>query len=84
MSNLAFQDQPPASDTLTDYDHAHLKLYMRLLDAEASGADCREVTRMLFGIDPANDAQRAKAVHAAHLARAKWMTDQGYRQLLAQ
>jgi hypothetical protein len=84
MSNPEFQDQPPASDTLTDYDHAHLKLYMRLLDAHASGADWQEVTRLLFGIDPAGDPQRAKAVHAAHLARANWMTDHGYRQLLAQ
>lgn len=84
MSNPAFQDQPPASDTLTDYDHTHLKLYMRLLDADASGADWQEVTQMLFGIDVAEDPLRAMAVHAAHLARAKWMTDHGYRQLLAQ
>jgi hypothetical protein len=84
MSNPDFQDQPPASDTLTHYDRAHLKLYMRLLDADASGADWQEVTQVLFGIDLVDDPQRAKTVHAAHLARAKWMTEHGYRQLLAQ
>jgi hypothetical protein len=83
MSNPELQDQPPASDTLTDYDRSHLKLYMRLLDAEASGSDWQEATLVLFGIDPAEDERRAKAVHSAHLARAKWMTDHGYRQLLA-
>jgi Uncharacterized conserved protein (DUF2285) len=84
MSNSAFQDQPPINDTLTNYDRAHLKLYMRLLDAEANGADWREVAQVLFGVDPGDDPQRAEAIHAAHLARAKWMTAHGYRQLLAQ
>jgi hypothetical protein len=84
MSNPEIQDQPPASDILTDYDRAHLKLYMRLLDAEAAGASWQEVMQVLFGIDPADDTQRAEAIYATHLARAKWMTDRGYRQLLAQ
>jgi Uncharacterized conserved protein (DUF2285) len=84
MSNPELRDQPPASDTLTDYDRAHLKLYIRLLDAEAAGADWREATHVLFGIDADVETRRAEAVYKAHLARAKWMTDHGYRQLLAQ
>ena len=29
-----FLDEPPDSETLTTYDREHIKLYMRLLDAE--------------------------------------------------
>jgi hypothetical protein len=83
MSNPELQDQPPASDTLTDYDRAHLKLYMRLLDADADGADWQEATHLLVGIDAGVESRRAEAVYQAHLARAKWMIDHGYRQLLA-
>ncbi|HEV7285510.1 MAG TPA: DUF2285 domain-containing protein, partial [Kaistia sp.] len=38
----AFLDAPPSSDTLTTYDREHMKLYLRLLDAEREGADWRE------------------------------------------
>jgi Uncharacterized conserved protein (DUF2285) len=84
MSNTELQDQPPPSDALTDYDRAHLKLYMRLLDAAAAGADWQEAAPVLFGIDLEVESGRAEAVYKSHLARAKWMTDHGYRQLLAQ
>lgn len=82
MSDLDFRDRPPDSDTLTDYDRDHFKLYIRLLDAEADGADWREAVEILFGIDPAAEPKRARIVHDAHLARAHWMTQHGYRQLL--
>jgi hypothetical protein len=35
----AFLDKPPSGDSLTSYDREHMKLYMRLLDAERDGAD---------------------------------------------
>ncbi len=82
MSNKDYLDEPPDIATLTDYDRAHIKLYMRILDAEADGADWREVVSVLFAIDPDNDPERARRVHAAHLARARWMTEHGYRELL--
>jgi hypothetical protein len=84
MSNREFQDQPPDGDDLTDYDRTHLKLYMRLLDAHVSGGDWQEAAHTLFGIDAGVEPVRAEAVFKTHLARAKWMTDHGYRQLLAQ
>jgi hypothetical protein len=59
-----------------------MKLYMRLLDAEADGADWRETMPILFGIDPDQEPARARQVHLAHLARAHWMTERGYRQLV--
>jgi hypothetical protein len=77
-----FRNEPPDGAMLTEYDRAHVKLYMRLLDAEADGADWREVVAHLFKIDPDDEPERAQHLHASHLARARWMTDKGYQQLL--
>ncbi len=77
-----YLDEPPVSTALTAYDQAHLKLYLRLLDADADGAAWEEVVEILFGLDPAADPNRAAKIHAAHLARARWMTENGYRHLL--
>lgn len=77
-----FLDSPPESETLTDYDRSHTKLYLRLLDAAADGADWREAVTILFGIDPDREPERARRVHDSHLARAQWMTHTGYRHLL--
>ncbi|MEC5292242.1 DUF2285 domain-containing protein [Aurantimonas sp. C2-6-R+9] len=82
MTNEDFLDEPPDSATLTDYDRAHAKVYLRLLDAAAQGADWREVVLVLFKIDPEVDPELARRVHDTHLARARWMTEHGYRQLL--
>lgn len=78
----AFEDMAPDSADLTDYDRTHIKLYMRLLDAAADGADWREAVEVLFGIDPIREPERARKVHDSHLARARWMTHTGYRHLL--
>ncbi|UCI09506.1 DNA -binding domain-containing protein [Mesorhizobium sp. B1-1-8] len=77
-----FDESAPTGDELTDYDRSHIKLYMRLFDADADGADWREVVKILFGIDPTKEPQRARSVHDSHLARARWMTRTGYRHLL--
>ncbi len=77
-----FSDPPPQSSSLTDYDRHHLTLYVRLLDAAEEGADWTEVARILFGLDPERDGARARSVHDSHLARARWMAEHGYRDLL--
>lgn len=77
-----YLDEPPSGETLTSYDRAHMKLYMRLLDAERDGADWREVVHVLFGIDLKRNPERCRSIHDAHLARAHWMTERGYRELL--
>lgn len=82
MTAPDFLDEPPQSATPTDYDIQHLKLYVRLLDADADGADWQEAVAILFGIDPCHDPERARHVHASHLLRARWMTEHGYRDLL--
>ena len=79
-----FLDQPPSGPALTAYDHAHLKLYIRLLDAEARGAHWSQVVEALFGICAEADYERAAKVHSSHLARAKWMTQSGFVELLGQ
>jgi len=82
MKEPQFLDEPPESAVLTDYDRAHMKEYMRVLDAATDGADWREAVAVIFGIDPDLDPERARRVHDSHLARARWMTEHGYRQLL--
>src|SRR3546814_1131765 len=69
-----FLDEPPVSADLTAYDQAHLKLYMRLLDAEADGAAWEEVVQVLFGLDPAADAIRA-AKNPRRASRPRQMDD---------
>lgn len=82
MTNSNFQDQPPQSQTVTGYDRAHFVHYLRLLDADAERADWGEAVQIVFGIDPAQEPDRAKMVYDSHLERAQWMTRSGYRHLL--
>lgn len=82
MAVITFQDRPPESDRLTAYDESHLVLYIRLLDAAAEGVDWREAVQILFELDPDRDPDRARRIHDSHLARARWMTTTGYRELL--
>ncbi len=74
-------DLPPQSPELTDYDRAHVKEYLMVLDGEAAGATWQDIVRHVFKADPDSDP-RAKQHYEAFLARAKWMTRVGYRHLL--
>jgi len=82
VTKTDFLDEPPGGAALTAYDRAHLKLYARLLDAAAEGADWQEAAAILFGLDATADPERASKVYSAHLARAKWMSQNGFCQLL--
>ncbi|MBL8579748.1 MAG: DUF2285 domain-containing protein [Enhydrobacter sp.] len=82
MITMDFLDRPPESNRLTAYDESHLAAYIRLLDADAEGADWREAVQIIFGFDPDDDPDRARVIHQSHLARARWMTTTGYRELL--
>jgi hypothetical protein len=77
-----FLDQPPMDERVTDYDRAHLSTYLRLLDAESEGAPWQEAAKIIFGLDPKNDLARADLMYKSHLARARWMTDNGFRDLV--
>jgi hypothetical protein len=67
-------DAAPTTNVLTGYDEQHLITYLRLLDADAEGADWREVARIVLHLDPSHDTERAKAIWASHLARAEAAT----------
>ncbi|WP_038378242.1 DNA -binding domain-containing protein [Bradyrhizobium elkanii] len=76
------RDTAPTDQSLTPYDREHAVTYMRLLDADAEGADWREVAEIVLRINPKREPERARRAYETHLARAKWMADQGYRHLL--
>lgn len=82
MSKPLLDDGPPLTEQVNAYDEAHFSTYLRLLDADAEGVDWREATRIIFGINVAADPVRARRIHETHLARARWMTEVGYRHLL--
>jgi hypothetical protein len=83
MTGAELRERAPSGEPLTDYDRDHAKLYLRLLDAEAEGADWQEVARLLFRLDPSADRARAEQMYATHLARAHWLRDGGYKELFS-
>jgi hypothetical protein len=77
VANLA-----PDDPILTVYDERHAITYVRMLDADAEDADWREVSLIVLHIDPEREPERARRAFESHLARAKWVSSIGYRQLL--
>jgi hypothetical protein len=75
-------DLAPTARSLTGYDEQHVVTYLRLLDAEEDGADWKEIAKLVLHIDPATEPARARRAWESHLARARWMTEHGYRHLL--
>jgi hypothetical protein len=75
-------DTAPSGSLLTGYDEEHIVTYLRLLDANAEGADWREVARIVLHLDPEREPDRARRAFESHLSRAKWMSGHGYQQLL--
>ena len=67
-------DTAPSDSVLTAYDEEHAITYLRLLDADAEGADWREVARVVLHLDPQHESDRAGRAFESHLTRAKWMT----------
>ncbi len=41
------------------------------------------MVRLILGIDPDSEPERARKAVESHLARARWMTEVGYRHLAA-
>ncbi|WFU76896.1 MULTISPECIES: DUF2285 domain-containing protein [Bradyrhizobium] len=70
-------DSAPNEPAPTAYDEQHVVTYIRLLQAEGEGADWREVARVVLHMDPEREPDRARRAYQSHLARAKWMTEQG-------
>jgi Uncharacterized conserved protein (DUF2285) len=74
-------DEAPNSSTLTSYDRQHLLTYLRLLDAQAEGAEWDEAALLVLHIDPIREPSRARRVWESHLARARWLAEHGYGHL---
>jgi hypothetical protein len=82
MSHGDLRDTPIDDPVVTSYDHAHLLVYLRLLDAAAAHADWREAAAIILDLDVAADPGRARRIHDIHLDRARWMARAGYKHLL--
>ena len=50
----------PTDPVLTVYDEEHIITYLRMLDADAEGADWREVAQLVLHIDPELEPDRAR------------------------
>ncbi len=81
MSIPQFEDTPPQTERVSDYDERHFVTYLRILEAAKENASGQEVAAIVFGLNVAADPGRAKRVYDSHLARAKWMCEAGYLQL---
>lgn len=77
-------DEAPSGNDITPYDEQHYVTYLRLLDAKAEGADWMEVARIVLHRDPVGDEAQTRRCWESHLARAQWLSREGYRRILEQ
>lgn len=75
-------DEAPTAASITEYDQRHLITYLRLLDAVAQRVHWKRGAQNILGRDPAHQASRVKRCWDSHVKRARWISEQGYRQLL--
>ncbi len=75
-------DEAPAVATITQYDERHLITYLRLLDAAAQNIHWRQAALDILRRDPSRHSDRARRCWESHIARARWMSEHGYCQLL--
>ncbi|MGA8169532.1 MAG: hypothetical protein WB816_01650, partial [Methylocystis sp.] len=61
---------------------AHTVTYLRLLDAAEEGVPWEEASQIVLGIDPLHEPARAKRAYDSHIARARWLTKNGYKEFL--
>ena len=73
-------DLAPSEPALTPYDQEHAVTYMRMLDADAEGADWREVARVVLHIDSDREPDRARQALESHLTRVKCSIQLGRRK----
>ena len=79
--NPDVEDSAPAGDVFSDCDIEHTVTYIRMLDADKDGADWPEVSRIVLRIDAGSEPDRARLACDSPLARAKWSSRHGYRQV---
>jgi hypothetical protein len=82
QDELPIADEAADATMVTAYDEHHIALYLRLLDADRDGASESHMARVIFEIERIEEPERARRVVQSHLARARWMTEHGYLDLL--
>jgi hypothetical protein len=63
LSDPPISDVAPADRKLTGYDEQHLVTDLRLLDADAEGADWQEAAKIVLRIGPEREPDRAWERH---------------------
>lgn len=72
----------PKARRVTPYDEAHFATYLRLLNANAHASKEGVMLAIIRDIAPALNGDDALRALRSHLARALWISDEGYRDLL--
>lgn len=75
-------DEAPTAPVITQYDEQHMITYLRLLDADGHNVNWRRVCRDILGRNPGRQSDLARRCWETHLARARWMSEHGYKLLL--
>jgi hypothetical protein len=72
-------DVAPTDSMLTLYDEEHIITYLRLLDADAVGADWQKVTQIVLHLDPAREPG-PRAARIRQSSRPRQMDDRARLQ----
>lgn len=75
-------ERMPWADEITLYDKDRFITYPRPLDAKAEDADRRAIVQIALDRDPDVEPHCARRCWEAHLKRARWLTEKGFRHLL--
>ncbi|RWA58098.1 MAG: DUF2285 domain-containing protein [Mesorhizobium sp.] len=67
---------------LTGYGEQHLVTYLSITRCRSGGHRLERVARIVLHLDPEREPDRARRAWETHLAQARWMTTNGYRNLL--
>jgi len=82
-ATIELADQAPSEDALTAYDEAHFRLYMNLLNAQASNVPFAAICKEFLSVDADAEPERARRRLESHLSRARWFsTGDGFRHLI--
>ncbi len=68
----------PSESVVTEYDHAHMLTYARLLDAERDGHKWSVVAVEVLDLNVSVDGEGARRCWQSHLERAHWLVREGF------
>jgi hypothetical protein len=80
MNIVSFWPLCPSAENVTEHDCRNVKIYIRLLEADAAGTSEGAMAREIFG--RSMKARIARIAVRAHLRRAQWLVERGFFPLL--